>query len=103
MRSHMESSDERNQRVMTIVTAARRQTPGEREQYVRQACQEDDELLREVSDALKWEDAWETYCSTPPRRLGNGRRSGLPPSRRARSVPTGCCKKSAMAAWRRCG
>ena len=52
----MESSDERNQRVMTVVAAARRQPPGEQEQYVRLACQEDAELLREVSDALKWDE-----------------------------------------------
>lgn len=51
----MESIDEHNNRVMTIIAAARDHPPDERQEYLRLACQGDDELLREVSDYLEWE------------------------------------------------
>src|SRR4051812_15074290 len=61
----MKSVDERNKRVMTIVTAARDHPPGEREEYVRLACQGNDELLREVSDYLEWESRMGDFLLDP--------------------------------------
>ncbi|HMC60946.1 MAG TPA: serine/threonine-protein kinase, partial [Candidatus Solibacter sp.] len=40
---------------MAIVTKALRRLPGERDTYIRSACQGDEALLREVGEALEWE------------------------------------------------
>jgi serine/threonine protein kinase/tetratricopeptide (TPR) repeat protein len=42
-----------DERVMAIVTEARRRLPGERAEYIRDACQGDEVLLRKVGDALE--------------------------------------------------
>jgi serine/threonine protein kinase len=52
----MQSSPQRDERVMAIVTEALRRLPGEREEYVRDACQGDEALLREVAEAVEWEE-----------------------------------------------
>jgi serine/threonine protein kinase/Tol biopolymer transport system component len=41
---------------MEILSAVRRQPEGEREAYLRSACVGDEDLLREVADALSWEE-----------------------------------------------
>jgi len=51
----MASGAQRDERVMAIVTKALRRLPGERDTYIRSACQGDEALLREVGEALEWE------------------------------------------------
>src|SRR5471030_1415589 len=51
----MASGAQRDARVMAIVTEALRRLPGERDTYVRDACQGDEALLREASEALECE------------------------------------------------
>jgi serine/threonine protein kinase/tetratricopeptide (TPR) repeat protein len=51
----MESAAERDERVMRIVERARSQPAGEREAFVRLACETDDRLYEEVAETLDWE------------------------------------------------
>jgi non-specific serine/threonine protein kinase/serine/threonine-protein kinase len=61
----MESGAGRDERVMAIVTEALKRLPGEREEYVRGACQGDDVLLREASEALEWEQRMSGFLREP--------------------------------------
>src|SRR5690242_14936877 len=51
----MESTADRDERVMRIVERARHQPVGEREAFLRLACETDDGLYQEVSETLDWE------------------------------------------------
>src|SRR5471030_2344871 len=51
----MASGAQHDERLMAIVTKALRRLPGERDTYIRSACQGDEALLREVGEALEWE------------------------------------------------
>jgi serine/threonine protein kinase len=61
----MQSSPQRDERVMAIVTEALRRLPGEREEYVREACQGDAALLREAAEAVEWEARMSGFLREP--------------------------------------
>jgi len=61
----MQSSPQRDERVMAIVTEALRRLPGERDEYVRDACQGDEALLREVGEAVEWEARMSGFLRDP--------------------------------------
>jgi eukaryotic-like serine/threonine-protein kinase len=61
----MASGAGRDERVMAIVTEALRRLPGERDDYVRGACQGDEALLREVSEAVEWEARMSGFLRDP--------------------------------------
>jgi non-specific serine/threonine protein kinase/serine/threonine-protein kinase len=63
----MKTGSENGDSVMTIVSAALRQAAGEREAYVRAACQGDEELLREVTEAMEWEQRTGSFLLEPLR------------------------------------
>jgi hypothetical protein len=52
----METSPRHDERVMQLVAEARRQSPAEREAFLRQECETDPILYQEVADTLKWDD-----------------------------------------------
>src|SRR5258708_19460872 len=52
-------------RVATIVAAALQRPPNERESYVHLACEGDGELLREVTEALDWEQRMGDFLQEP--------------------------------------
>jgi hypothetical protein len=65
--------DERvDERVMEILTAARRKPAAEREAYLRIACAGDEELLREVVDALSWEERMGGFLQQPVAVIADG-------------------------------
>ena len=61
----MQSGAQRDERVMAIVTEALRRLPGERAEYVRGACQGDEALLREVAEAVEWEQRMSGFLREP--------------------------------------
>src|SRR3954449_6958381 len=61
----MESGAERGERVVAIMEAALQQPQDERPTYIRGACQGDDVLLKEVTDALQWEDRMAGFLLSP--------------------------------------
>jgi len=69
----MTSSREEDQRVMQIVEAALRKPATEREAYLRSACADDEELRREVAEALSWEERMGGFLQT--RCCDRGRKS----------------------------
>ncbi len=50
---------------MEIVAAARRMPAAEREAYLRSACSGDEDLHREVADALSWEEQMGGFLQQP--------------------------------------
>jgi hypothetical protein len=61
----MTSSREEDERVMEILTAARRKPAAEREAYLRSACAGNEDLRREVVDALSWEERMGGFLRQP--------------------------------------
>jgi serine/threonine protein kinase len=61
----MQSSPQRDERVMAIVTEALRRLPSERDDYIRDACEGDDLLLREVGEAVEWEQRMSGFLCQP--------------------------------------
>ena len=61
----MTSSREEDERVMEILAAARRKPEAEREAYLRSACAGDEDLRREVADALSWEERMGGFLQQP--------------------------------------
>src|SRR5712691_3228950 len=61
----METSPEYDERVMKLVTEARQQAPAERESFLRQACETDPALYREIAETLKWEDRMGSFLQQP--------------------------------------
>jgi serine/threonine protein kinase/Tol biopolymer transport system component len=61
----MTSGGDEDQRVMEILAAARRKPEGERAAYLRSACAGDEDLLREVADALSWEERMGEFLRQP--------------------------------------
>jgi len=61
----MQNGAQRDERVMAIVTEALRRLPGEREEFVHGACQGDDVLLREVVEAVEWEQRMSGFLRQP--------------------------------------
>jgi hypothetical protein len=61
----MESSREQDERVMTVVAAALRLRPEEREAYIRGACNGDDELCSEVLAIVEWEQQMGDFLAHP--------------------------------------
>ena len=59
------TSREEDQRVMEILAAARRMPAGEREAYLHSACAGDEDLRREVADALSWEERMGGFLQQP--------------------------------------
>jgi len=61
----MQTSPERDERVMNIVSRARRHSPAEREPFLRSACETDSRLYQEVAETLEWEDRMGTFLQQP--------------------------------------
>ena len=61
----METSPEYDERVMKLVTEARQQAPAERESFLRQACETDPALYREIAETLKLEDRMGSFLQQP--------------------------------------
>src|SRR6266566_7179992 len=61
----MQTSPERDERVMNIVSRARRHLPAEREPFLRSACETDSRLYQEVAETLEWEDRMGTFLQQP--------------------------------------
>src|SRR5437870_773600 len=93
----MESSTERDHRVMTILAKALRQPPAERESYVRLACENETDLRQEVAETVAWEERWATSCCSPWS-LSRISLARFKPDRSSRSVSR-LCVKSAMGEW----
>ena len=72
----MTSSREEDERVMEILAATRRKPDVEREAYLRTACAGDEELRREVVDALSWEERMGGFLQQPVAIIADG---NLPP------------------------
>jgi serine/threonine protein kinase/Tol biopolymer transport system component len=68
----MISNREEDQRVMEILAAARRKPAAEQEAYLRSACAGDDELRREVADALSWEERMGGFLQQPVAIIADG-------------------------------
>src|SRR5215470_671065 len=62
----MENRAENDERVMAMVSIALRQPPGEREPFVRRACNNDDDLYRETIEAVKREERLGSFLEHPP-------------------------------------
>jgi serine/threonine protein kinase/tetratricopeptide (TPR) repeat protein len=61
----MQTNPERDERVMKIVSHARRQSPVERELFLHSECETDSNLYQEVADTLKWEDRMGNFLQQP--------------------------------------
>ena len=61
----MTSSREEDERVMEILAGARRKPAAEREAYLLSACAGDEELRREVVEALGWEERMGGFLQQP--------------------------------------
>ena len=77
----MTSSREEDERVMEILAAARRKPAGEREAYLQSACAGDEDLRREVVDALSWEERMGGFLQQPVAVIADGN-----PDRRSRGL-----------------
>jgi eukaryotic-like serine/threonine-protein kinase len=61
----METSPKHDERVMQLVAEARRQSPAEREAFLRQECETDPILYQEVADTLRWDDRMGSFLQAP--------------------------------------
>src|SRR5664280_119317 len=61
----MTTSVERDERVMIILADALREPLPERELYVRMACKNDEDLYREVAEAMQWEARMGSFLLEP--------------------------------------
>jgi len=61
----MESTSERDERVMKIVERARGQSPAEREAFLRLTCETDGCLYQEVAETLDWEERMGGFLKEP--------------------------------------
>ena len=68
----MTSSREEDERVMEILAAARRKPAAEREAYLQSACAGDEDLRREVVDALSWEERMGGFLQQPVAVIADG-------------------------------
>jgi len=68
----MTSSREEDERVMEILAAAHRKPAGEREAYLQSACAGDEDLRREVVDALSWEERMGGFLQQPVAVIADG-------------------------------
>jgi serine/threonine protein kinase/tetratricopeptide (TPR) repeat protein len=61
----METSPKHDERVMRLVAEARRQSPAEREAFLRVECETDSILYQEVADTLNWDDRMGSFLQAP--------------------------------------
>ena len=61
----MKSSVERDERVMAILASTLQRLPAERELYMRTACKNDEDLYREVVEAMEWEARMGSFLLEP--------------------------------------
>ncbi len=61
----MQGGVENDQRVMSILSEARRLQPGERDEFVRAACGCDSDLYSELVEALQWEERMGNFLLDP--------------------------------------
>jgi tetratricopeptide (TPR) repeat protein len=61
----METSPKHDERVMQLVAEARRQSPAEREAFLRVECETDSILYQEVADTLNWDDRMGSFLQAP--------------------------------------
>ena len=61
----MPSSSEEDDRVMEILAAALQKPPAERETYVRAACEGNDDLRREITETMTWEERMGGFLRHP--------------------------------------
>jgi Tol biopolymer transport system component/tRNA A-37 threonylcarbamoyl transferase component Bud32 len=68
----MTSSREEDERVMEILAAARLKPAMEREAYLQSACAGDEDLRREVAEALAWEERMGEFLQQPVAVIADG-------------------------------
>ena len=68
----MTSSRKEDERVMEILAAARQKPAGDREAYLQSACAGDEDLCREVVDALSWEERMGGFLQQPVAMIADG-------------------------------
>jgi tetratricopeptide (TPR) repeat protein len=61
----METSPERDERVMELVAEARRRSPAECDAFLRQECETDPALYQEIAETLEWEDRMGGFLQEP--------------------------------------
>ena len=61
----METTPEHDERVMELVTAARRRSAAERESFLRAECETDPLLYQEIADTLEWETRMGGFLQEP--------------------------------------
>ena len=61
----MDNSAEQDQRVMRLLAAALKRPPAERDDFLRGECGDDRDLLREVTDAVAWEERMGDFLRRP--------------------------------------
>ena len=61
----METSPEHDERVMQLVAEVRRQSPAERESFLRRECETDPILYQEIAETLDWEDRMGSFLQEP--------------------------------------
>jgi serine/threonine protein kinase/tetratricopeptide (TPR) repeat protein len=61
----MESTPERDERVMKIVAQARGRSPAERESFLRLACDTDTDLYQEIAETMDWEERMGSFLQEP--------------------------------------
>lgn len=61
----MESSLDRDERIISLLAKARRLPPEQRHDYLRAECEHDSDLYRELAEALEWEDRMGQFLLDP--------------------------------------
>src|SRR5436309_1632801 len=61
----MSDGVDRDDHVMTLMAATLTLPIEERSSYLKLACQGDEELVREISDTIKWEEKMGGFLQTP--------------------------------------
>lgn len=61
----MQTDSEHDERVMNIVSQARRRSPTEREPFLRSECETDSNLYQEIAETLEWEARMGSFLQQP--------------------------------------
>jgi hypothetical protein len=85
----MTSSREEDERVMEILAATRRKPAAERDAYLRSACAGDEDLRREVADALSWDERMGGFLEQPVAIIADGNPGSDSPVTAAAQFPAG--------------
>jgi hypothetical protein len=67
----MTGNREEDERIMQMLATARRKPAAEREAYLQSVCAGDEDLRREVADALSWEERMGGFLQQPVAVIAN--------------------------------